>query len=442
MASTQRPALDQAFEFIPPPLPTAIKDISHNDHYKPIEDTVDNWTVYVEKLENDTFVLRFGYQMKTKNIDVDSWVRVKNWSVECAVAQGDYVVIDLEKQDDRVTIILHEHRHPFHKAECENGSPDAGCFNLATEFQDYACNAPWTGKRLGRLLNNVTRVNGAVMESRKGKGKKKVVSKQQPRVPKPVPETARPSQSGASRGSRPSSKRSHSQMESSGITEGPDVSSQLTVAPLLKKGERPNSDLSTKIQQEFDEKTKACWPMGRYFTFDVDVYKCHQGTESMNTRVQEESGVWWQMNNIMNNPKADRQTICVTPKDPIVEVTEENWPILRKGEFYIVDGQHSVEAAKALLADDNWKSPLKPTIRYWKALLVHSEDSNQLISISAFLNQTNKIKAFEASWTANIEAGRTLWEEHGCPPKERDNAVVKNPLWQVICFDEFTDARP
>jgi hypothetical protein len=178
--------------------------------------------------------------------------------------------------------------------------------------------------------------------------------------------------------------------------------------------------------------------MGRYFTFDVDVYKCHQGTESMNTRVQEESGVWWQMNNIMNNPKADRQTICVTPKDPIVEVTEENWPILRKGEFYIVDGQHSVEAAKALLADDNWKSPLKPTIRYWKALLVHSEDSNQLISISAFLNQTNKIKAFEASWTANIEAGRTLWEEHGCPPKERDNAVVKNPLWQVICFDEFS----
>src|SRR5450631_2274060 len=98
MASTKRPAIDQAFEFLPPPLPPAIKDISHNNHYKPVEDTVDNWTVYVEKLENDTFVLRFGYQMKTKDIDVDKWVRVKNWSVECAVAQGDYVVIDLEKQ--------------------------------------------------------------------------------------------------------------------------------------------------------------------------------------------------------------------------------------------------------------------------------------------------------------------------------------------------------
>jgi hypothetical protein len=151
-------------------------------------------------------------------------------------------------------------------------------------------------------------------------------------------------------------------MESSGLTEGPDVSSTLTVAPLLKKGERPDSDLSTKIFQEFDEKTEACWPLGRYFTYDVDVYKCHKGTESMNTRVQEESGVWWQMNSIMNNPKADRQTICVIPKDPVVEVTKENWPILKRGEFYIVDGQHSVEAAKTLLADDNWKNPLKPTI--------------------------------------------------------------------------------
>jgi hypothetical protein len=69
MASIKRPAIDQAFEFLMPPFLDAIKDISHNDHYKPVEDTVDNWTVYVEKDEKDTFVLRFGYQMKTKDED-------------------------------------------------------------------------------------------------------------------------------------------------------------------------------------------------------------------------------------------------------------------------------------------------------------------------------------------------------------------------------------
>ena len=443
MASKKRPAIEMFAEALIPPLPEAIKDISPNDHYKPQDDIVDNWTVLVEKDEKDIFVLRFAYQIKTELDDAEKWLKLKSWTVECAVAQGDYVVIDLEKKEDRVTFILHESYHPFNKNECENGSPDAACFNLQTEFQDYACNAPWTGKRLGRLLNNVTRVNGALLEARKGKEKRKQVVPERPkRVPKPVPETSRPSQSGASRGSRQASKRSHSQMESSGLTEGPDVSSTLTVAPLLKKGQRPDAELSTKIFQEFDEKTKGCWPLGRYFTFDVDVYKCHKGTESMNTRAKEESGVWWQMNNIMNNPKFDRQTICVTPKDHVVEVNEKNWPILRNGEFYIVDGQHSVMAAKALLEDDEWKSPLKETIRYWKAFVVHSKDSNQLIAISAFMNQGNKVRQFEASWAANIVAGRTLWVEHECPPKERENAVVKNPKWQVCHSYKFTDARP
>jgi hypothetical protein len=440
MASTKRPAIDMFAELLSPPLPDAIKDQSNNDHYKPKEDTVDNWTVIVEK---DIFVLRFSYQLRTPLEEPEKWVRLKFWTIECAVAQGDYVVIDLEKKEDRVTFILHESYHPFNKNECENNSPNAGCLNLAKEFQDYACNAPWTGKRLGRLLNNVTRVNGALLEAKKGKEKKKPsTSAQTKRVPKPIPSNSRPSQSGASTGSRQRSKRSHSQMESSGLIEGPDVSSTLTVAPLLKRGQRPDAELSTKIFQEFDEKTKGCWPLGRYFTFDMDVYKCHPGTKSMNTRAKEEHGVWWQMNNLMNNPKFDRQTICVTPKDPAVEVNERNWPTLKEGEFYIVDGQHSVMAAKALLENDEWKSPWKEAIRYWKAFVVHSKDSNQLIAISAFMNQGNKVRQFEASWAANIVAGRTLWVEHDCPPKERENATIKNPKWQVSNYNSFTDARP
>ena len=152
----------------------------------------------------------------------------------------------------------------------------------------------------------------------------------------------------------------------------------------------------------FDEKTKNCWPLGKYFTFDVDIYKCHKGAESMNTRTKEESGVWWQMNNIMNNPKFDRQTIYMTPKDPMVEVIKKNWPTLKEGEFYIVDSQHSVMAAKTLLENDEWKSHLKDAIRYRKAFVVYSKDSNHLIAISASKTHGNKVRQFEALWAANI----------------------------------------
>jgi hypothetical protein len=43
-------------------------------------------------------VFRFAYQIKTNIEETDKWVKIKSWTVECAVAQGDYVVIDLEKK--------------------------------------------------------------------------------------------------------------------------------------------------------------------------------------------------------------------------------------------------------------------------------------------------------------------------------------------------------
>ena len=64
---------------------------------------------------------------------------------------------------------------------------------------------------------------------------------------------------------------------------------------------------------------------------------------------------------------------------------------------------------RKLLENDKWKNPLKEKIRFWKAFVIYLTDSNQLIVISAFMNQGNKVRQFEASCVANIVAGRTLW---------------------------------
>jgi hypothetical protein len=45
-------------------------------------------------------VLRFAYQIKTDIEETEKWVKIKSWIVECAVAQGDYVVIDLGKKTE------------------------------------------------------------------------------------------------------------------------------------------------------------------------------------------------------------------------------------------------------------------------------------------------------------------------------------------------------
>ena len=57
MASKKRTAIEMFAELLIPPLRDAIKDLSNNDHYKPKDEIVDNWTVIVEKDENQSLCL-------------------------------------------------------------------------------------------------------------------------------------------------------------------------------------------------------------------------------------------------------------------------------------------------------------------------------------------------------------------------------------------------
>ena len=126
MDSKNRIAIEMFAKLLNPPLPNAIKDLGNNDHCKPKDEIVDNWTVIVEKNEKTFFVLRFVYQIKANIEESEKWIKLKLWTIECAVVQGDYVVIDLEKKDDRITFILHESYHHFNN-ECELGSPHVRC---------------------------------------------------------------------------------------------------------------------------------------------------------------------------------------------------------------------------------------------------------------------------------------------------------------------------
>lgn len=121
---------------------------------------------------------------------------------------------------------------------------------------------------------------------------------------------------GGSRGS-PTSKPSHSRMETLGQTKG-----QTLYGGFAEKRACP---LSTKIFQEFDDKTKDCWPMGKFYTIDITIFNCHGVSNTMKARVEEKGEVTWEMNNIMNNPSGERQTTCVTPKDPFLRVTQKTW---------------------------------------------------------------------------------------------------------------------
>ena len=210
-----------------------------------------------------------------------------------------------------------------------------------------------------------------------------------------MPSTSRVTE-GPSRQSTPS-KRSRDDMERFGVTETAEVSSPPVMPIPLKKGENPNAVKATRILRNSNNYLKDCWPMGRHFTFNVDSFKCEKSPNKRVVRPHESGGVKWQINNLMNNMKWDRHTVCVMPKGLTSRPTEKDWPQIHNGEFWIIDGQHSLEASQLILKDDNFQHKRKADLRYWKAFMVWSDDRDKLRKFLTFLNFGNKIKAFEAS---------------------------------------------
>ena len=419
----------------------SVIDVNGNDTYIPKEKFIGEWTALPEKLEDGQFCLRFTYQLATKPHQPEQWMQMIQWEIESIEAQGEYVILDLKCNKEHVNLLLNYMTNTFSHTYAQNNvTDDAKHFDLDAHFTKYALSPFWTARKLTALNLNISKYNSAVVEANK---KKKSPAKKPSAsgaggsrsAPRPVPSASRLTE-GPSRASTPS-KRTREDMEKSGVTEGAEVSSPPVMPTPLKKGEKPDAVKATRILREFNNYSKDCWPMGRHFTFNVDCFKCDPSPSQWVVRSREHGGVKWQINNLMNNVKWDRQTVCVMPKGFKSPPTERDWPKIQSGEFWIIDGQHSLEASQIILKDDNFQHELKADLRYWKAFLVWSDDWDKLRKISTFLNSGNKIKAFEASWAANIVAARDVWVAHECPAKERENAKNQSPRWKV----SFTNER-
>ena len=97
------------------------------------------------------------------------------------------------------------------------------------------------------------------------------------------------------------------------------------------------------------------------------------------------------MKYLMEMPdKTDKQTLCMMPVVDQSEVIAENWDELKKGKFWIINGQHSVAASKAMIATT---PPIgEQTLKYfrtWNCYIVYTRDKEKLRKISAFYSKVN-----------------------------------------------------
>ena len=112
---------------------------------------------------------------------------------------------------------------------------------------------------------------------------------------------------------------------------------------------------------------------------------------------------------LLNLPdRKARQTLCVMPTNR----TEKpmSWEEIKDGDFYIINGQHSVAASRLITqvgsgADDD----VKNDFRVWSCFIVWSSDAEILRSISAYYNRINHFQMIQPSWATNILGARMVW---------------------------------
>ena len=122
---------------------------------------------------------------------------------------------------------------------------------------------------------------------------------------------------------------------------------------------------------------------------EIDISQLVEPPATFNIRSKENRIVKELVNWLLNMPdKSMRQTLCVMPvgfnEKPI------EWKDIEKGKFYIINGQHNVEASKWMMDDANKvDKEEREHFRKWKCFVVWSNDPEKLRTISAFYNRTN-----------------------------------------------------
>lgn len=76
-----------------------------------------------------------------------------------------------------------------------------------------------------------------------------------------------------------------------------------------------------------------------------------------------------------------RQTLCVMPKIAMPP-TKENWAKLSKGQFCIINGQHSVVASRRLESKADVLTKIKTVVKKWKCYIVWSAKSKKMNKVS------------------------------------------------------------
>ena len=266
-------------------------------------------------------------------------------------------------------------------------------------------------------VSGVTQTRSQVQSQASGRGRAKSATARATSTPRASYDSLSPSSPARK---RPGSKQSAERVKKkSKLISEEDLSTAMNdVVGELPKAHQPGevvdyNNINMIYQKFFSDCTDA-------FVFEdkpqkkmeIDVMKLKNAPHEWTIRAFEQRGMEELKNFLMNMPdRSQKQTLCVMP-DMEFKPTDESE--MQDCDFFIINGQHSVAASKAMI-QGNVPEAIRKDFRTWHCFIVWTKDIEKLRKISAFYNRVNHLTPFKPTWATNILAARSVWKKYGRP---------------------------
>ena len=130
---------------------------------------------------------------------------------------------------------------------------------------------------------------------------------------------------------------------------------------------------SYKIYEGYWAECKDSYIFGIATKFKISIDQLETPPENLNIRGLEEAGVKKTMNYLLEMPDPDKKmTLCAMPIN--VKEKPSSFDVIKDGKFYMINGQHSVEASKKMQHLSTLKEKAKK-FKEWDCFIVWNPDN-------------------------------------------------------------------
>ena len=410
------------------------------------------------KYKNSTAFLPISFDEKIKRLATDVFpdIRIHCVTTALRVATKDQyhvtIVLNSEKINYNITPFLESLEPTPYSAEVKEleESVDRGKYH-------YKDGTPLTGKRLctklGLLMNSFevfkakhnmqrsfmasrtvsadqsSQGEGQPSSSKKPSGSQSCGKKNERPPPSPTPTAPTAETTSNPPPSRSSRKKVKKESEESGLDSISYLEEMTLVPEALRTDNKPDYKNVSAMYKQYWETCTSAYIFGVDEKKPLPIERLIAAPSEFNVRVKEDNIVKEMLHYLVNIPdKTTKQTLCVMPiMKKNNKQQPESWDEVKDGQFYIINGQHSVAASKMMMEEGSGVSEeVRNHFRMWNCFIVWSLDVEKLRYISAFYNRVNHFQAIQPSWATNILGAQSVWIAMGRPKHPKGDGTPQS----------------